>query len=54
MNDWNCEGRVAQRVGILPYIYRSSAQESNYSYITLPTVFSFNIVLGMPNMYIPP
>jgi hypothetical protein len=49
VNCLNCEGRVAQRVGRLPYIYHCSAQECNYGHPTLITVFSFEIILGMPD-----
>jgi hypothetical protein len=49
VNRLNCEGRVAPRVGRLPYIYSSSAKECNYGHPTLITVFSFEIVLGMAN-----
>ena len=48
-NGLNCEGRVAQSVGRLPYIYYCSAQELNYGYLTPATVFSLEIVLGSPN-----
>jgi hypothetical protein len=54
VNSLNWEGMVARKVGRLPYIYYSSSQECNYGYRMLPTVFGFDIVLGMANKDIPP
>jgi hypothetical protein len=49
VNGLNSQGIVGQRVGILRYIYYSTPQECNYGYLTVPTVFNFKIILGMPN-----